>query len=242
MTAPTGHTAAQFPQCRQFCCLITALLSVRSIQLCGQSVRQAPQPQKVTIANSPWLFGLLFPDLPFKFKEKYPNIELDLVDRSDTEVLQYVLDDPTHLGLIAEPKHWHGRHTHFSTVKTYALQLCLHKAHPLAKRESVSFGDLKDEKFLLLDKSSFYQQIVKDKSEEYGFMANIAYETADIHQLCSLADNNKGVLICVPVTPHNLFHNLIFVPFSDKDMTFSVAFSFKAMTSSVSLQRDSWSL
>ena len=64
----------------------------------------------------------------------------------------------------------------------------------------------------------------------------------ELNKACSLADNNKGVLICVPVTPHNLFHNLIFVPFSDKDMTFSVAFSFKAMTSSVSLQRDSWSL
>ena len=189
--------------------------------------RLSTQPQKVTIANSPWLFGLLFPDLLFKFKEKYPNIELDLFDRSDTEVLQYVLENPAHLGLITEPEHWHGRHTHFSTVKTYALQLCLHKDHPLAKRESVSFGDLKDEKFLLLDKRSFYQQIVKEKSEEYGFKANIAYETADIHQLCSLADNNKGILICIPVTPHNLFHNLTFVPFSEKDMTFSVAFIFQ---------------
>ena len=36
--------------------------------------RLSTQPQKVTIANSPWLFGLLFPDLLFKFKEKYPNI------------------------------------------------------------------------------------------------------------------------------------------------------------------------
>ena len=63
------------------------------------------QPQKVTVANSLWLFGLLFPDLLFGFKEKYPNIELDLFDSSDTEVLQYVLDDPTHLGLITEPEH-----------------------------------------------------------------------------------------------------------------------------------------
>ena len=185
------------------------------------------QPQKVTVANSLWLFGLLFPDLLFGFKEKYPNIELDLFDSSDTEVLQYVLDDPTHLGLITEPEHWHGRHTHFSTVKTYTLKLCLHKDRPLAKRESVSLGDLKDERFLLLDKRSFYQQIVKEKSEEYGFKANIAYETADIHQLCSLADNNKGILICIPVMPHNLFYNLTFVPFSDKNMTFSVAFIFQ---------------
>ena len=86
---------------------------------------------------------------------------------------------------------------------------------------------MKDERFLLLDKRSFYQQIVKEKSEEYGFKANIAYETADIHQLCSLADNNKGILICIPVMPHNLFYNLTFVPFSDKNMTFSVAFIFQ---------------
>ena len=114
------------------------------------------------------LFGFLFPNVLYDFKERYPNYELEILDRSDREVMQYVQQCPSRLGLITEPEHWHGRHTHFSTVKTYTLKLCVNKDRPLAKRESVSFGDLKDERFLLLDKRSFYQQIVKEKSEEYG--------------------------------------------------------------------------
>ena len=189
--------------------------------------RLSQQKRKITIVNSPMLFGLLFPNVLYEFRDSFPNYELEVCDRSDKEVVDYVLESSSHLGLIAQPEHYHGRQTQFSLIKTYPLQLCVHKDHPLAKRESVSFGDLKDEKFLLLDKRSFYQRIVAEKSKQYGFTPNIAYETADIHQLCSLVDNNKGILICVPVSAHAIFHNLKFIPFEDKDLTFSVAFLFQ---------------
>ncbi len=59
------------------------------------------------------------------------------------EVVKYVLEDPTHLGLIAQTEHYHGRDTNFILIKTYPLQVCLHKDHPLAGSDKLSFGDLR---------------------------------------------------------------------------------------------------
>lgn len=176
---------------------------VRKFYRTGGEVTEMLNDKKtVTIANSPMLFGFLFPDVLYAFKEQYPNYELDILDRSDREVMQYVLDCPSHLGLIIEPEHWHGRQTQFTLIRTYRLQLCVHKDHPLSKRKSVRFGELKNEKFLLLDEQSYYP-------------------------LTSLANQNKGILINIPVPMTDLFKDLRFVPIEDEDMTFSIAFIYQ---------------
>lgn len=173
------------------------------------------------------IFGLLYPDALYAFQEKHSNFTLEILEQSDTQVMQYVLECPTRFGMIAEPEHWHGRKTNYNLIQTFRLQLCVHKDNPIAKRKSVNFGDLKDEKFLVLDKRSYYQSILKNKAAEYGFEPKIAFESADIHQLCSLINTNKGIMFCVPIEAHSLFKNLRFVPFEDKDMTFSIAFIFR---------------
>lgn len=183
--------------------------------------------RKITVANSPMLFGFLFPNVLYDFKERYPNYELEILDRSDREVMQYVQQCPSHLGLITEPEHWHGRQSEFTLIRTYQLQLCVHKDNPLSERKSVCFGDLRNEKFILLDEQSYYPQIVREKAAEYGFDPNIAFRSADMHLLCSLANQNKGVLICIPVPMTELFKDLRFVPIEDEDMTFSIAFLYQ---------------
>lgn len=89
------------------------------------------------------------------------------------------------------------------------------------------FGELKNEKFLLLDEQSYYPQIVKDKAAEYGFEPNIAFRSADHHLLTSLANQNKGILINIPVPMTDLFKDLRFVPIEDENMTFSIAFLYQ---------------
>jgi DNA-binding transcriptional LysR family regulator len=66
-------------------------------------------------------------------------------------------------------------------------------------------------------------RIVCEKAAEYGFEPNIAFRSADMHLLCSLANQNKGVWICIPVPMTELFKDLRFVPIEDEDMTFSIA-------------------
>lgn len=193
------------------------------------ATRFANQPHKITLAAPPMLFSQLFTDLLISFKEKYPGFELEIEEKPDVDVAAYVRTDPSHLGILGEPEHWHGEHPGFTTVKTWHFSLCVHKDNPLASRDSVSFADLKDQKLLMMDKRSFYQEIVRRKSEECGFSPQIVFESADVHQLCSLVDKNKGVFIAVPVEAHALFKNLVTVPFSDDDMNLSIGFVYQSL-------------
>ena len=78
-----------------------------------------------------------------------------------------------------------------------------------------------------VSRQACYPQIVREKAAEYGSEPNIAFRSADMHLLCSLANQNKGVLICIPVPMTELFKNLRFVPIEDEDMTFSIAFLYQ---------------
>ena len=78
-----------------------------------------------------------------------------------------------------------------------------------------------------VSRQAYYPQIVREKAAEYGFEPNIAFRSADMHLLCSLANQNKGVLICIPVPMTELFKDLRFVPIEDEDMTFSIAFLYQ---------------
>ncbi len=189
------------------------------------------QPREVTIASSPMIFSMLFPHVLYQFREKYPNYEFKVKDLSDRDVEEYVKQSPKNLGILAEPEHWHKERSTFTVVKTFPLFLIVHRENPLAMRESVSFGDLRDSRFMMLDSRSYYQEIVRRKAAEYGFKPVVGFESSDVHLLCSLVDNNKGVFIAVPVEAHTaLFKNLVAVPFEDKDMTYSVAFVYQDLS------------
>ena len=52
--------------------------------------------------------------------DSFPNYQLEVCDKSDKDAVDYILESPSHLGLIARPEHYHGRQTQFSPIKTYA--------------------------------------------------------------------------------------------------------------------------
>lgn len=183
------------------------------------------RPKKITVASSPLIFGVLAPNILYSFKEKYPNCELEVIESADTEVEQYVADDPSHLGLIVEPEHWHGEKFDFIKVHTYQLGICVHKDDPLAERETVRFEELRDYPFVAVDKRSYYQEIIKQKGKECGFEPKIIFESADVNQLCSLVNQGKGIFMAVPIYAHTaLFKNIRTLLLEDTDMTYSIAF------------------
>ncbi len=178
----------------------------------------------ITFASAPTIMSMLFPEVLYSFREKYPAFELEEQELPDRSVIQYVLDDASRLGLIARPEQWSDDRLQFIPIQTGRLHLCVHQDNPLAAKENVAFADLKDQRFLLMDKGSLYRTIIEKKSEACGFEPKIAYESADIHQLCSLVNTGKGIFLAVPVDAHRMFKNMRLVPFSDPDMLLHICF------------------
>lgn len=190
--------------------------------------RLSKQPRKVSFATAPLVFGVLNTELLMNFQKAYPNYELDMTEMSDMDVDRYIAEDPSHFGIIAKPEDWHGRKYCFASVKTYPLCLYVYKGHPLAKRKKVSFGELKDESFMMMDHRSYYQAIIKEEAAKFGFEPKKAFESADPYQLCSLVNMGKGIFVATnnPTTPQ-IFKNIRVIPFKEKTLTYSIAFVFQ---------------
>lgn len=188
------------------------------------------QPRKIAFASAPLIFGVLETGILYSYHESQKKTSLDIQEMSDIEVEQYVAKDTSHFGILAEPEHWHGRKFDYTPIRAYPLSLCVHKDHPFAKKKSVSFGDLRDEHFLVLDKRSHYQTILTEKAKEYGFEPNFAFESADVNQLCALVNSNKGIFIAVSNPAFGtLFKNIQVVPLKENDMTYSITFIYQKL-------------
>lgn len=186
------------------------------------------KPVTLPFCCAPLIFRCLDTEMLFDFQEQYPNISLEQLELSDVDCDKYVEDNPTHFGLLAIPENRHGERLNFTHVKTYPLFLFVHKDNPLAKLDKINFAQLKDENFLMLDKKSYYQKLIKHYSKKYGFTPKTAFESSDASQLISLVNRGRGVALSLePLYDSNVYSSIVKVPFDDPDITWSIAFIYQ---------------
>ena len=183
------------------------------------------KPVKLPFCCAPLIFRCLDTDLLFDFQDAYPNITLEQLELSDADCDAYVEENPAHFGLLAIPANRHGERVAFTPVKTFPLYLFVHKDNPLAQCKRVNFSQLKDEKFLMLDKKSYYRKVVEYYAHKYRFEPQTAFESSDANQLISLVNRGRGVALSLaPLLDNAIYENIVMVPFDDKGITWSIAF------------------
>lgn len=183
------------------------------------------KPVKLPFCCAPLIFRYLDTNLLFDFQDAYPNITLEQLELSDADCDAYVEENSAHFGLLAIPANRHGERVAFTPVKTFPLYLFVHKDNPLAQCKQVNFSQLKDEKFLMLDKKSYYRKVVEYYAHKYRFEPQTAFESSDASQLISLVNRGRGVALSLaPLLDNAIYENIVMVPFDDKSITWSIAF------------------
>lgn len=183
------------------------------------------KPQKLTFCCAPLIFRCLSTELLFDFQDKYPNISLEQLELSDVECDAYVEENPSHFGLLAIPENRHGERVAYTPVKTFPLYLFVHKDNPLSQCDKVNFSQLRDEKFLMLDKKSYYRNLVRYYARRHDFEPQTAFESSDANQLISLVNRGRGVALSLaPLLDNGVYENIVMVPFDDNTITWSIAF------------------
>ena len=186
------------------------------------------RPQTLTFACVPSIFRFLDTELLFEFEDMYPNITVDRMELPWFDVDNYVKEDSKHFGIIAIPENRHGLRFKFLPIKTLPLMLCVHKDDPLAQKDTVSFGELKDKNFLLFEKRSHYHNVIADHGKQHGFVPKGNFISSDVNQICNLVNKGKGIFISPPDKGAKmLFKNMRMIPFDDSTLTYCIAFIFK---------------
>ena len=176
------------------------LLHAKKIMRAVDGARKAMQQFHVHAGGTvhfgmpPMVESYLFPSFFMKFQSAHPDIALDVQEFSDSsEVRERTADGSLDFGIVLEEL---GRRSEESLLLMRdRMSLCIAKDHPLAGRDQVSFDELRKEKFILQQPSTYQYRQVLEHCMQSGYMPDIVLCTSQLKTIKELVANAMGVSV-----------------------------------------------
>ncbi|MBH5317899.1 LysR family transcriptional regulator [Paenibacillus sp. GSMTC-2017] len=128
------------------------------------------------------------------FGEKYPQIEVVLVEETTAKLEQLTASGGTDLSLLSLPL----IDSSLSWEPYLEEEICVAvpAQHPLASRkEPIEISELKDEPFIGLKRGQGFRQITVELCEASGFTPQIVFESSNIETVQSLVAGGMGIAL-----------------------------------------------
>ena len=124
---------------------------VAEVEQLKESARRSQDPEAGTVRLGlfPTLGPYLLPHVVQRIRERFPRLELLLVEEKSDAILARLRDGRLDAGLLALPVHDDQLHAEFLFEEPFVL--AVPEAHPLAKRDSLALSELADQRLLLLE-------------------------------------------------------------------------------------------
>ncbi|WP_424766014.1 LysR family transcriptional regulator [Paenibacillus sp. sgz302251] len=126
------------------------------------------------------------------FGEKFPQIEVVLVEDTTAKLEQLTASGGTDLSLLSLPLI--DSSLAWEPLLEEEICLAVPPQHPLAGREgSIDIADLKEEPFIGLKRGQGFRQITVELCEEAGFTPRIVFESSNMETIQSLVAGGMGI-------------------------------------------------
>lgn len=140
------------------------------------------------------LLGYFLPPLLARFRQHYPDIDLDLRDMERFEIEQGVLSGELELGLVLLSNSEHREQFDYHVLLRSRRQLWTSSHHPLSKQPFASLADIAQYPFI---------QLTVDENDEathrywsaQGLSPRIAFRTSSMESVRGLIAHGFGVTI-----------------------------------------------
>ncbi len=154
----------------------------------------------------------LLPRLIGRFKQDYPQAQIDLHNMNKNEQLLNLRNHSIHVGIIRHVNDEPGITTH--TIAKEPIFVAVSSKHPLVKSKTITIKSLATEALIVFPKAnrpSFADQTIAE-CRKAGFVPNIAQETEDVISALVLVSVNLGVSL-VPYSACNVkIPGVTFIP------------------------------
>ena len=137
--------------------------------------------------------AIYFYSIIHKFQKLYPEIDLQIEETTSKEIIEKVANGRMDAGVIIEP--FSDNRFEKRRVFTSEAVLLVSKQHRLAKKRSVDFKDIRQERILMINSNYMYYDLVKEKCLEAGFMPQFAFESYQWEFIFEMVANDQGVTI-----------------------------------------------
>lgn len=157
------------------------------------------------------------------FMKLYPEIKITMVNDGSLAVQKLVDSEQLDVGFISNifvDDHLEVIDLHDS----YPIVLVMNKHHPLSKKKSISFADLKNESFINFSEENYtLGKLTIQKCTDAGFSPKIVLESSEWDILLEVVANSSNVSIQpYPIVKRFQRNDLTFIPFNESESTVPV--------------------
>ncbi len=154
---------------------------------------QDPEAGTVRLGLFPTLGPYLLPHVVPRIRERFPRLELLLVEEKSDAILARLRDGRLDAGLLALPVHDDQLHVEFLFEEPFLL--AVPEAHPLARRDSLALADLADQRLLLLEDGHCLRDQALDVCQLAGAGEMGEFRATSLETLRQMVAANVGVTL-----------------------------------------------
>ncbi len=134
-----------------------------------------------------------FPGIIAKFRQRYPQVQIQLVEEGGKIIEQSLLDGKIDLGVVVLPVNEDS----FETLPfaERRVSLIVNAKHPLANRENIHLSELKNEPFILFKEGFSLYDRVREACIREGFEPRIAYESTQWDFIGEMVAADLGIAL-----------------------------------------------
>jgi LysR family hydrogen peroxide-inducible transcriptional activator len=173
-----------------------------------------PESGTVRLGIFPTLGPYLLPHVVPKIRERFPRLELLLVEEKTEVVLRMLREGRLDAGVLALPIHDDQLHAEFLFEEPFLLAVPEH--HALAKRKALKLDDLSDQTLLLLEDGHCLRDQALEVCQLAGASEKTGFRATSLETLRQMVAANVGItllpaLSVQPPVAHS--ENVHLVPF-----------------------------
>ena len=185
---------------------------LRGVSNAAESARRAERGEsgRLSVAFY-YIAGLgILPPMLREFKQRYPNVTLDLRELPSTKQIAEVLKGTIDVGIVHEPSR--VKAVSVETIQNEPLMAVLPSTHPLAHKPSLRLLDLHAESFIMFprsDGSALHERVIAS-CKAAGFSPNIVPGATMIVTVIGMVAAGMGIAILPAVCAKIRHQHVVF--------------------------------
>ena len=154
-----------------------------------------PEAGTVRLGLFPTLGPYLLPHVVPRIRERFPRLELLLVEEKTEEILRRLHDGRLDAGILALPLPGHGDPFHIEVLFKEPFVLAVPQDHPFARRKTLTTSDLAGQNLLLLEEGHCLREQALEVCHLSGAAERTGFRATSLETLRQMVAANVGITL-----------------------------------------------
>lgn len=145
----------------------------------------------IKVGVPPMIGSFIFPEIFAAFRKQYPQIDFIITEDGSIAVRELLEEGVLDLGMIIMKEE--SKYLDTVLIQENQIVACLPLDHPLADKTTISFDDLRKEKFIMLKEDTYHRKVILEECEKSGYYPEIIISSSQTETIRALVASGLGI-------------------------------------------------